>query len=111
MEVSLGDYEIYCNVILVVGTIVELNDDASFSSNMVSIRVIATFTPYLDSALEEEEEKEEEECETSQHMFLVERHCFLHEETSRSTMRQIFLTLMFLFRNSWLITFFVKFIN
>ncbi|OAY25758.1 E3 ubiquitin-protein ligase Praja-1 [Manihot esculenta] len=83
------DLEIYCRVFRVPDAIVEPDDDASFSSNMVSIRVIVTFMPYSDS--ETEEEEDDDEGETSERTFLVERQRFLLEETSRSTVRQIFL--------------------
>ncbi|XP_057989137.1 uncharacterized protein LOC110666778 [Hevea brasiliensis] len=104
MEISIEDYEIYCNVIP-VDDISEPEDNASISSDMFSIKVIATFMPHLDSAMEEEEDVDDDdesesnslllyansECDTSQRTFLVERNRFLHEETSRSTVRQILL--------------------
>ncbi|KAJ9159328.1 hypothetical protein P3X46_024839 [Hevea brasiliensis] len=97
MAISIEDYEIYCNVIP-LHNIVE-PQDASFSRNMFSIKVIATFMPHLDSAMEEADDDESNslllyanlECDTSQRTFLVERDRFLHPEISRSTVRQILL--------------------
>ncbi|KAJ9159321.1 hypothetical protein P3X46_024832 [Hevea brasiliensis] len=97
MAISIEDCEIYCNVIPLHHFVEP--QDASFSSNMFSIKVIATFIPHLHSAMEEEDDDESNslllyanlECDTSQRTFLVELDRFLHPEISRSTVRQILL--------------------
>ncbi|KAJ9140613.1 hypothetical protein P3X46_031241 [Hevea brasiliensis] len=99
MALHIEDYEINCDVIPLHHIVEPQN--ASFSSNMFSITVNATFMPHFDSAMVEEEDDYDEsnlillcaesEWDTTQRTFLVERDRFLQPETSRSTVRQILL--------------------